>query len=78
MAEKGITGKDLAKKTGVSAQSISNIVKGTHFPKPELLEAMAKELDVDLPSMFETKKKRTPADLIEGIQKDLTELKKLI
>ena len=46
--EKGITGKDLAAKVEVTPASISNIVQGNSFPKPELLLKIAEVLNVDV------------------------------
>ncbi len=52
LSEKGVTGKLLAEKVGVTQVSISNILNGNHFPKPELLKSIAKELDVDIRGLF--------------------------
>ena len=52
LGEKGISGKDLAEAVGVTPVSISNIVQGNSFPKPELLLGIAKELDVDVRELF--------------------------
>ncbi len=58
--EKGVTGKELAKETGVTPASISNIVQGNSFPKPELLQKIAQILDVDIKDLFvSTKGKET-------------------
>ena len=48
LAEKGISGKDLAAKVEVTPASISNIVQGNSFPKPELLIKIAEALNVDV------------------------------
>ncbi|MCB0649442.1 MAG: helix-turn-helix transcriptional regulator [Saprospiraceae bacterium] len=76
MSEKGITGKEMAEKTGITAQSISNIVNGTHFPKQEILLAIAKTLDVNLPDLFIDTKEQTPNDIITSMEKDLKDLRK--
>lgn len=56
LREKNVTGKKLASAVGVTPASISNILNGTHFPKAELLVAIAKELDVEVPDLFHRKK----------------------
>ncbi|MGB5821439.1 MAG: helix-turn-helix transcriptional regulator [Saonia sp.] len=50
--EKGISGKDLAEKVGVTPASISNIAQNNSFPKPDLLLSIAKELDIDVRQLF--------------------------
>lgn len=50
--EKNISGKDLAENVGVTPASISNIVQGNSFPKPELLINIANYLDVDVKDLF--------------------------
>lgn len=50
--EKDITGKDLAEIVGVTPSTISNIVKGNHFPKPELLRSLAKALSIEVRDLF--------------------------
>ena len=52
LKEKAIAGKDLADMVGVSPNTISNVVKGNNFPKPELLKAIAEALDVDIRELF--------------------------
>lgn len=52
LAEKKVNGKDLADQVGVTPASISNIVQGNSFPKPELLVKIAKQLDVDVRDLF--------------------------
>ena len=52
MKEKGISGKDLAEKVDVTPASISNIIQGIHFPKPDLLLKIAEVLGVDLKDLF--------------------------
>ncbi|WP_209399812.1 helix-turn-helix domain-containing protein [Pseudozobellia sp. WGM2] len=56
LADKGISGKDLAEATGVTPVSISNIVNGNSFPKPELLIRIAKVLDIDIRELFKPSK----------------------
>jgi transcriptional regulator with XRE-family HTH domain len=50
--EKGITGKELSEKVEVTPASISNIVQGNSFPKPDLLIKIAEVLDVDVKELF--------------------------
>jgi len=52
LSESGINGKILAGKTGVSQNTISNIVSGRNFPKPDLLLKIAEVLDVDIRDLF--------------------------
>ena len=56
MGEKGVSGKDLAEAVGVSPVSISNIVQGNSFPKPELLLNIASQLNVDVRELFKPTK----------------------
>lgn len=52
LKEKGVTGKTLSEAVGVTTASISHIVSGTHFPKPELLKDIADYLEVDIRDLF--------------------------
>lgn len=52
LKEKGMSGKDLSKAVKVTPASISNIVQGNSFPKPELLKAIAEVLEVDIKDLF--------------------------
>ena len=52
LQEKGVMGKDLAERVGVSSVAISNIASGNSFPKPDLLKKIAEELDVDIRELF--------------------------
>lgn len=56
---KGITGKELANKVEVTPASISNIINGNSFPKPELLVSIAAVLDVDVKELFISTKTST-------------------
>ena len=78
MTKKGISGKDLAETLNVTPATISNILNGKHFPKPELLIEIAKALDTDLPGLFERTKEITPTELIERVEEDLKTLKSMI
>ncbi len=75
LKEKEITGKDLAEKVGVTPASISNIVQGNSFPKPELLVKIANTLDVDIRDLFyPTKPIENPT---EALQKVIDELERI-
>lgn len=67
MDEKGINGKDLAAKIGVTTTTISNLVQGNNFPKPETLVKIAEALNVDIRELFVSSKK---TDLKELFVKD--------
>ncbi len=52
LSEKQITGKQLSEMVGVTPASISNIVQGNSFPKPELLLKIAESLEVEVSDLF--------------------------
>tara|TARA_R110002072_G_scaffold72354_2_gene173018 strand:+ start:4170 stop:4454 length:285 start_codon:yes stop_codon:yes gene_type:complete len=52
LKEKGISGKDLSERVNVTPASISNIVQGNSFPKPELLLSIANVLEMDVRDLF--------------------------
>lgn len=52
LKDRGVTAKELAAKLGVSGAAISNIVTGKNYPTYELLENMAKELNVKLSTLL--------------------------
>lgn len=52
LKEKNITGKALSEMIGVTPASISNIIQGTHFPKPETLQKIADALGVHITDLF--------------------------
>lgn len=52
LKEKGITSKELAEYVNVTPATISNIIKGKSFPKPELLLDISKALGVDIKELF--------------------------
>jgi transcriptional regulator with XRE-family HTH domain len=66
LADKGMSGKILAEKVDVSQNTVSNIVSGKNFPKPELLLKIAEVLDVDVRDLFNSTKDRTGNPLING------------
>ncbi len=75
LKEKEITGKDLAEKVGVTPASISNIVQGNSFPKPELLLKIANTLDVDIRDLFYPTKEEENST--EALQKVIDELERI-
>lgn len=52
LKKKGLSGKELASMVGVSENSVSFIVQGKTFPKPETLSKIAEVLDVDIRELF--------------------------
>lgn len=54
LAEKGWTQKDLAHELGVSAQSVTNWVKGEDFPRPDKLLRLATTLHLRLDQLVKT------------------------
>jgi len=66
LKEKKVTGKELAIKVGVTAASISNLVKGDSIPRKDLLLSIANSLDVDVKDLFtSTKEKESLNGFIE-------------
>lgn len=56
LKEKGITGKELALRVGITENALSMIINGKRQPRFELLIAIAKTLDVDIRDLFEPTK----------------------
>lgn len=52
LKEKGMSGKELAERVGVSQPAISDIVNEKSFPRPELLKQISEVLDVDIRDLF--------------------------
>lgn len=52
LSNKGISGKELAEKVGVSANAISQIATGKTQPRFELMEKIAEVLMVDIRDLF--------------------------
>ena len=74
LKEKEMTGKELAERVGVSQNTISNIVNGYSFPKPELLLSISEKLDVDLKDLFISTKQNDLSDPSEAIK----EIKRIV
>lgn len=53
LQEKKKTSKQLADVLDITETSLSRIVNGKQFPKPELLKKIAEILDVDIRELFE-------------------------
>ncbi len=76
LKDKEISGKELAEKVEVTPASISNIVQGNSFPKPDLLIKIANTLDIDIKDLFNsTKKNKNPVETIQKVINELEELK---
>ncbi len=54
LADQGLTQKDLANKLGVSAQAITNWLKGKDFPRPATLLKLASTLHLTFEQMVQT------------------------
>ena len=52
LAEKKMTGKELADRVGVTQATISTINSGDTFPRGDLLVKIAEVLDVDVRELF--------------------------
>ncbi|WP_313374975.1 helix-turn-helix transcriptional regulator [Chishuiella sp.] len=80
LKEKGLTGKELAEKIEVSEMSISNIVKGSTFPKPENLLKIAEVLDVDIKDLFNSTKEPEELETLyifkDGVYTPIGKIKK--
>ncbi|MEO2061937.1 MAG: helix-turn-helix transcriptional regulator [Christiangramia sp.] len=55
--QKGFSGKYLAEQVDVTPATISNIKKGNHFPKEDLLIKIAEVLGVEVRDLFKTNRK---------------------
>lgn len=72
LKEKEMSGKTLAEKVQVTPASISNIVQGNSFPKPELLVNIAAVLDIDIKDLFYSTK--NDLSIKEDLQKTINDL----
>lgn len=57
--EKGVTGKELAEKLGITENALSLIANGKRQPRFELLKDIARVLNVDIRELFEPTKEDT-------------------
>lgn len=68
LKEKNVTGKELARKLGLSETGMSNIVKGQSLPRQEILLKIAEILDVDIRELFYSTKSKESETLY--VQRD--------
>lgn len=73
LGEKKISGKLLADRLGLTPASVSNIVQGNSFPKPETLLKIAEVLEVDVKDLFNSTKTKETEDIY--VRKDGVYLK---
>ena len=66
LKEKNMTGKQLSEKVGISTVSMSNIVSGNSFPRPEVLKRISKALGVQLRDLFTTEGAAEPIYIKKG------------
>lgn len=58
LTEKKIAGKELAEMVNVTEKTISNLVQGESIPKKNLLIEIAQTLNIDVPELFVSTKKK--------------------
>lgn len=64
LEEREISGREFAKELSIHHGTMYNIINGTSFPRPDLLQQIAEVLDVDIRHLFHSTK---PASSAEGI-----------
>ena len=62
--------KKLAAASGVSLNTIGSIERGLRFPSPEVLEALARALEIEVRDLFDIGEHVAPATL-EGAAREL-------
>lgn len=77
LTEKKMTGKELASLIDVTPASISNIVQGNSFPKPETLLKIAEALDMDIRDLFNSTKEFEEASIYIKIENEFIKIGKL-
>lgn len=70
--DKDTTGRSLAKKLGVTPNTVSNWVKGHSLPSGEDLIRIATALDVDIRDLFKSTKTKDAHDLLNEAIKNIT------
>lgn len=76
LKEKGVTGKELSEKVGITETSLSRIIKGDQQPRFDLLLKIAEALDVDVKDLFNsTKTNKHPKEELQDIINQLENLK---
>jgi len=80
LKEKGLTGKELAKKVNVTEASISNLTKGDSIPRKDLLIQIAEVLDVDIKDLFNSTKEPEELETLyifkDGVYTPIGKIKK--
>ena len=74
LKEKGVTGKELAAKVGVSETTISQHVGGDQYPRPELLLKIASTLEVDVRDLFYSTKTKEADEILKQAINDLQDV----
>ena len=80
LKEKGLTGKELAKKVNVTEASISNLTKGDSIPRKDLLIQIAEVLDVDIKDLLNSTKEPEELETLyifkDGVYTPIGKIKK--
>lgn len=63
LKEKGVTGKELAQRLGMTETSISRMLNGLQYPKIETLLNIATALNVDIRDLFNSTANTTATPL---------------
>lgn len=63
LKEKGVTGKELAQRLGMTETSISRMLNGLQYPKIETLLNIATALNVDIRDLFKSTANTTATPL---------------
>lgn len=74
LKEKGVTGKELSEKVGITENAISMIINDKRQPRFNLLLQIAEVLDVDIRDLFYSTKDNSTKDIINNIKQDLSVL----
>ena len=78
LSQKGLSAKWLSEKLGISPGYLSDIVRHKKTPSIETLVQIAEALDVDVCELFNRSKTMDGMALAERMERDLSELKKLL
>ena len=54
--EKGLVKKGVAKRAGITAQNLSDILNGRKVIRADMIPALAKAVDVTIPELFDDTK----------------------
>lgn len=55
--EKGLVKKGVAKRAGISAQNLSDILMGRKVIRADMIPALARAVDVPIPDLFKEEQK---------------------